>query len=201
MIRVAAYNPLDDIPSADLNRWQDLTIGVRAPTVSGGVATNAFTPTYLGGDALGWQVTLATNTLYTLEGTTDWRDRWILAGQATWPGGTQGIGDSADYGLNDAWAGPYVTRLGGAYLGRGAYSNLGSGAAVGPGSPPLNGAGAFRSYAFMLTTHLSTSAALEKGPWVFCSPTTGYLQTFQNTGSPVRFLLSLTLSGPTGLRP
>lgn len=203
MIRVVTYNPLQEVLSADLNLWQDVTVSSRFALMSGGVV-NDFGVTIMGADALFFQTGdpgVPTNDLVTLDDVVDWRDRTIVSGKIVFPAVNQLVGDSDDWQLNNAWTGPYVSHLGGEYTGTGAYSNLTSGAAVGSGAPPLNGAGVFRSYSVLLSAHLSASASAEVGPWLFCDPDTGALRLFQNSGSSVRMIGHIVFSAATARRP
>jgi hypothetical protein len=198
MIRVATYAVLDDIPSADLNTWQDRTAGVFGHTSSG--ATNGFDGLE-GADTVAFQLTVPHSTVVTIQASEDWRDRVLLKGAVSFPtAANQLVGGAADYLLNEPSTGPLVHHLANGYTGRGGNSNVGSGALVSPGNPPLNATGAFPSWAIRLTTHLDVGVTVQ-GPWVFAHYTSGVLQVYQSTGIAVRIVGSLTFSGATGLRP
>lgn len=198
MIRIVTYAALDDVASADLNNWQDRTAGVFGHTSSG--ATNGFDGLE-GADTIAFQLTIPTATLVTIQASEDWRDRVLLKGAVSFPTAANDlVGGAADYLLNDPSSGPLVNHLANHYTGRGGNSNLGSGALVSAGNPPVNGTGAFPSWAIRLTTHLDLGVIV-RGPWVFAHYTSGVLQVYQSTGIDVRIIGSLTFSGATGLRP
>ena len=145
MIRIVTYAALDDVASADLNNWQDRTAGVFGHTASG--ATNGFDGLE-GADTIAFQLTIPTATLVTIQASEDWRDRVLLKGSVAFPtAANRVVGGAADYLLNEPSTGPFVSHLASGYTGRGGNSNVGTGALVSAGNPPVNATGSIRMLA------------------------------------------------------
>lgn len=193
MERVTTYAPLDEVESDDLNDWQDFTQGSLGASDNSDIADTKG----LGSDTRYAQVTgsVADATAVLLDDSTDWRDRWV-EGVCAQVGANDRMGQSTDYNLNT----PTVTSVarctfGPSYTGRGAYSNLTTGAAVSNGNPPLNGAGVYRSEAPVVDDFNAGSV------FVYAHPSTGALYLYNNAGGALYLIVRVTGTGSTGLRP
>lgn len=189
MRRQRSFALLDNVPSATLNGWQDVTAGVRVDTDA-----NGFTSTMIGADAGHWQGTLTNAAFAQIDGA-DWRDRKV-SGSLRRLAAASLVGGSTDYVQNDptSTSAP-VTTFEARYLGRGAYSNVSTSAAVSNGARPMNGVGAVRSYA-VIVDDLTVAGSV----YLYCDPATGALCLYNDTGADLNIELFYCASGPTGLR-
>ena len=195
MKRYQTYTPLQQVLSAELNGIQDRALGILTGTTGGGY-TQEIASTCVGMIGAITQHTgvTATATLSLIDSGNDWRDRVIWG--SIWLT-TVRIGQGTDINLNDtSLAIPQVNFMG--YTGIGAYSNITTGAAVANGAIPLNGAGAFRSYAVTLYAEDVTLTATRA--WLYCDPTSGALYLYNNMGASTDMVGFVMGSGDTGLR-
>jgi len=190
--RYGTFNPLDEIGSAFLNYLQDVAYGLLRATSGFG---NDFPTTVKGAQTVLFQsvVILPTAEPYELSSDVDWRDR-LVEGTAWKLAAAGRVGQSLDYQLNDIAAGPPAFMFQG-YTGSGAVSNLATGADVGVGAAPLNGAGAFRSYA-LTALNLGGGSVV----YLYADPATGVLNAYNSTGATVHLLLKVTGTGDLGMR-
>ena len=194
MKRQQTYAALDPIASADLNTWQDKTLGGRAA----GVSNDYGATTVYGSDVVRTQLTtsVADATLKNLDASIDWRDRVLRVTCSRLNGTNERLGQSLDYETNDPLAGTVAKLVTpDLYTGIGAYSNLTTGAAVSNGNPPLNGAGVYRSYAPVIDD-LSAAGNVT----LYADPSTGALNLYNATGGAVWLRIEIEAAGDTGLR-
>lgn len=192
MDRINTYAPLDEVESADLNLWQDRTVGEK-PTSE----DNDFAGGAVGGEVRRWQSlsSFANATRFLLDTSIDWRDR-LVSGSLRRVSSTTGVGRSADTTLNDPTSTSVSTcTFEDQYTGTGAVSNLTTGADVVNGSPPLNGVGVYRSCAVVIDD-LGTSGDI----YLYADPTSGELFLYNASGAAIEGMLKLHFSGQTGLR-
>jgi hypothetical protein len=195
MKRIVTATPLADLPSATFNALQDRALAARAATDNNDLGAMAQDT-----DGVIWAAItdLAAGTTRLLDKTSfDWRDREI---RGDWVTGVIGGGDfpggATDYAFNtSAYDAAGSGRLRG-YTGTGAVSHLTTGAAVSNGNPPLNGAGAFRSYTVWLG---NPGVVNDVRLWV--DPSNGRLNVYNASGGAVQLLLWIEASGKTGKRP
>lgn len=193
------FVPLTPVPSAFLNTFQNVT---RSLKVASSIAQNLL-PTANGGMGVIFQTfatPIPTATPILIDNTADYRDRILLDGVCVFPpSAVEAIPGNDDWKLNDPATALPSTRLWGKYTGTGAVSNLATLAAVSAGNPPLNGEAGIghRSYRITLAQHLDPT---ETGPWLYVSPTTGFLYVYHSHAGDVWLLAALMFSAKTGLR-
>jgi len=188
MKRVFTAAALAQFASADANEWQDRGLGQLAASKNNDLGTTACK----GLDVRSWQPTggsLANATTIQIDDSIDWRDR-ILCGFYVTAGGAAFLpGGASDYDFRAGVAAPSYFH---GYTGIGAYSNLGTGAAVSNGNRPLSGAGAFRSYCVEVNPAFSV--------WLWVDPTTGSLNLYNQFGATIYPHLLILATGDTGKR-
>lgn len=204
MLRLYTFTALEEITSAFLNEFQDLSRAVDAPIMGG---NNDLGLTVTGEQGVIIQTPAISPFGYDLPrllddsavSLVDWRDRFLLDATCVfYPDANTRVGGTTDTNLNAA-ASPYTTRVQGKYMGTGAYSSTGATTPVSAGVPPVNGVGAVRSYAIALSHHFGTSG----GPFIYASPTTGSLYLYHRNPSTadIHLALHLVFSAQTGKRP
>ncbi len=192
--RVNTWGALDDVESADLNQWQDLTREGRTASDNNNLTSTGSE----GSSLLRWQAdtALATGTLRLLDDSADWRDRRIAVtftrtAQTARMGQSGSPGDTA---INDTSSSGPARSTSTGYTGTGAVSNVTTAASVSNGNPPLNSVGANRSYA-VVVDDLGTSPV-----YLYVDPTTGALYVYNDSGTSLWPLIEVDLSGDTGMR-
>lgn len=165
--------PGDTYASADYEALESRASGQRAS--SGGEITeanaNAGSDTVYDQRASG--IPNATPTV--IDANHDWRDRVIEVLAFAFASASQRPGGSADY---TDWAsiGAGTPGLFAGYLGTGALSNVGTGAAVANGAPPVAGTGGGgTSYRLTIGTNL----------YLYANPSNGNLCVYNATGAAV----------------
>lgn len=189
------FSSLHQIASVFLNTFQAETVGARAASLNTDYAT-----TVLGADVILTQTdaVIPAGDVLALDKSVSWLDRvvlvngWLLTA-------SQRIGQATDYQLNDPTA-SVQTVIAQGYTGTGAVSNLASGAGISAGNPPLNGAGAFRSYAPVLY-RLSTGPGVYASVWLYADTTPGDLYVYNGGPADLYFTGVVYGFAPTGLRP
>jgi hypothetical protein len=192
--RVNTWGALDDVESADLNQWQDLTREARTASDNNNLTSSGSE----GSSLLRWQADtqLTSGTLRLLDDSADWRDRRVAV-TFTRTAQTARVGQSGspgDTAINDVTSSGPARSSSAGYTGIGAVSNITTAAGVSNGNPPLNAVGANRSYAI-------TVDDLGAAPvYLYCDPTTGHLYLYNDSGSSLWPLVEVDLSGKTGMR-
>lgn len=192
---VNEWAALDDVESADLNEIQNLIREARP----GDTDNNLTSTSAKGGSLLRWQAdtALATGTEQLIDGSADWRDRWVRVlfvrtsqTQRLGQGGSPG-----DVGVNDVSSSGPARSTSQGYTGIGAYSNTTTSASVSSGNPPLNSVGTARSYAIVVDD-LGTAPV-----YLFADPTNGKLYLYNDSGSSLWLYVEVDASGDVGMRP
>jgi hypothetical protein len=192
--RVNTWGALDDVGSADLNQWQDLTREARPASDNNNLGSTAAE----GDTRLRWQAdtALATGTTRLIDDSADWRDRWVRVTfvrtsqtQRMGQGGSPG-----DVGANDTTSTGPARSTSFGYTGTGAYSNTTTSAGVSNSNPPLNAVGTARSYAITVDD-LGTAPV-----YLYADPTTGALYLYNDSGSSLWPYVEVDLSGDAGVR-
>lgn len=194
MRAITTFAPLQEILDTFLNAFQLETVGLRLAATA-----NALTSGTDGADIVYTQtdVEVTTGNLLVIDSSIDWRDRtvvvlgWLLAA-------AQRMGEADDFQVNDPTAtARQIIQLG--YTGTGGLADLATGAAVSAGNPPLNGAGAFRSYAPVIYRLLTPSMTYED-VYLYADPVSGAL-TLYNTGVNLYFTGLVIGVAKSGQRP
>lgn len=188
MKRLTTFASLTQVPSATLNGMQDRAQSMQAANSNNDYAITTATGINLGGEGLYWQGSVTNGQLKLIDNTNDYRDRLVHGYTRLLSASNVRVGQASDINLNQN-----VTALSGyddspveewdGYTGTGAYSNAGTGAAVSNGNPPVNGAGAFRSYALTIAVIGGTDEVR-----LYCDPGTGYLYLY-NPNASTRYLI------------
>ena len=193
MLKVHDYAALAEVASADLDAWQEKTVGARPSSTA-----SEFTTTMVGADRLHIQLNASwTNaTVKTFDTSIDWRDRQLSGSCAILSGSSQRLGQADDDDCNDPISTTvHICEFIDQYTGRGAYSDVATSAAVSNGNLPINGAGAVRSCAPVI-------ADIGSGyVYLYADPTDGSLKGYNNHGAGVYLRIVIEGTGPTGLRP
>lgn len=193
MLKQHDYASLSEVLSADLDAWQEKTVGARPSSTA-----SEFTSTMVGADRLHIQLNAswANATIKTFDTSIDWRDRQLRGTCALLTGSTQRIGQADDDDCNDPIGTTvHVCTFEDEYTGKGAYSDVATSAAVSNSNPPINGAGAVRSCAVVI-------ADIGSGyVYLYVDPTDGSLCGYNNHGAAVYLRIVIEGTGPTGLRP
>lgn len=171
----------DDLAAADFNAVVARAVGQRHGSTSTLAAATA------GVDGVAWVKTAGINNgeLALLDANHDWRDRVIhgfvtdLAAAANQP---QGV---AYY---NNWPAPSTFN---GYTGTGALSNVGTGAAVSNGNPPVWGTGGGGT---------STAVTAATSIYLYADPTTGALYAYNSTVNPIFYWFQVTATAKLGLR-
>lgn len=185
MKEIDTYSAGDDLPSADFNSFMQIARGWKAASSSSVTGTAGRDGVHYGRAA-----GLANATVYTVDENHDWRDR-VLTVHAFDLGAANLLpGESTDYtDWSTLGAGTPAVRMG--YTGTGALSNVGTGAAVANGAPPVAGTGGGgTSYRVTLGANL----------YLFADPTTGALKAYNNTGATVYTWLEVDATADLGVR-
>lgn len=194
MKRQATYAPLVEVASADLNAWQDKTVGGRA----GSIANDYGATTVYGADRILVQFTasVANASLKQVDASIDWRDRVIKGCCTRLAASDERLGQGLDYETNDpTYTTVAKTLFADTYTGTGAYSNVaGAGTAVSNGNPPLNNVSVVRSYAPIIDDRGTGSV------YLYVSPSDYSLNLYNNSGATLYLRLEIEASGDTGLR-
>lgn len=192
--RVNEWAPHDDVESADLNEIQDLIREARPADTDNNLTSTAAK----GGSLLRWQAdtALATGTEQLIDGSADWRDRWVKVlfvrtsqTQRMGQGGSPG-----DAALNTVTSSGPARSTSQGYTGSGAYSNTTTSASVSNGNPPLNSVGTARSYA-VIVDDLGTLPV-----YLYADPTNGKLYLYNDSGSSLWPYVEVDASGDVGMR-
>lgn len=191
MKRVGTFAAGGQVPSATLNGMQDRASSVLPANVNNDLST------FVGGDdGLHWQATanLGNGALIQLD-SGDWHDRYITGECYLSQVSTGRIGAANDYGLDALAAGGTIFFRISGYLGKGARSNITTGALVSAGVPPVRGSGAFTSW-------VVNAGATDLAFCIFTDPSTGALYAYNNTaGATIYPVLFLRAFGVSGKRP
>lgn len=194
MLRINTWAPLQEVPSADLNEWQDNTRGALPASAGNDFASTVV----LGGDQRKWQSSgsLADGALVKIESSISWLDR-LVSGSFRRLTSAQRVGQVSDTNLNVSVSSPIATTtFADCYTGTGAYSSTAAATAVSAGVPPVNGVGAIRSYAIVVDDFSSTGNV-----WLWAEPGSGDLYLYNQSGGAIYGLLTLEAPSATGKRP
>lgn len=195
MRAITTFAPLQQILSPFLNQFQLEAAGVRLADTAQGLTSGTD-----GADIIFTQTNaeVTTGNLLVIDASQDWRDRMVMAWG--WLLTTdQRIGQADDYMMNNPALGiRQVMQLG--YTGTGGISNLGTGAAVSAGNPPLNGAGANRSYAPVLYRTPTGPSAYDNLYLYADGTSNGELCLYNESGTNVYFTGLVWACGQTGER-
>lgn len=171
----------NDLAAADFNTIVARTVGQRHGSGSTLASATA------GIDGVAWVKTagIANGQLALIDDNHDWRDRVIhgfvtdLAAAANQPSG-------AAYYNN--WPAPTVFN---GYTGTGALSNVGTGAAVSNGNPPVWGTGGGGT---------STAVTAATSVYLYADPTTGALYAYNGTVNPIFYWFQISATADLGIR-
>lgn len=188
------YAAGDPIAAADLNTWQDKTVGGRAASISNDFGAT----TVYGADRVLTQLatTVANGTVKQIDASIDWRDRVVKGCCTRLAASDERIGQGLDYETNDpTYTTVAKTLFVDTYTGTGAYSNVaGAGTAVSNGNPPVNSVGGVRSYAPIVDDRGTGSV------YLYVSPSDYSLNVYNNSGGALYLRLEIEASGKTALR-
>ena len=193
MLKVHDYAALAEVASADLDAWQEKTVGARPSSTA-----SEFTTTMVGADRLHIQLNASwTNaTVKTFDTSIDWRDRQLSGSCAILSGSSQRLGQADDDDCNDPIGTTvHVCEFVDQYTGRGAYSDVTTSADVSNSNPPINGVGSVRSCAPVIADMaVGTSTSSPTRPTVLSRATT-------TTGRPCTCASSSRGRGPRACVP
>lgn len=178
MRKITDFSPSQQILDTFLDQLQDEQHGVIKADSNNDVSSLG-----AGVDERIWQYAtgLATATLVKIDGSIDWRDRFVQCELFATTDATQIAGGANDHNLNVAasWG------IANGYTGTGGLDA--GGAAPTNGNPPVSAAG---KYMVEPTTNHR----------IYAHPSTGALYIYNVTGSTVYYVLKYRASGDTGKR-